>query len=204
MEFHKMFHIKAVLLLTFILLLFSCEHKKKNNIVMPKNISVCKLVEYINNNTNNYKVIYIYNPYCKPCEEQFRFLIETSKQNKKNSVQFYLISENREWKFIDTSLNTFFLENNVLLLNIKDTNAEFSINNTDRITNIVNKIIREDSINIYDGTPQTLILSKNNQLLKSFWKIDNDSIITPTSIIDIYGQDFSKIDFSEIIQLNNN
>lgn len=78
-----------------------------------------------------------------------------------------------------------------------------TINNTDRITNIVNKIIREHNINIYDGTPQTLILSKNNQLLKSFWKIDNDSIITPTNIIDIYGQDFSKIDFSEIIQLNN-
>ncbi|MEA4968415.1 hypothetical protein SDC9_37568 [bioreactor metagenome] len=200
-----MFNIKAILLLLiFIVLLLSCEHKKNNNILIPNKISVCKLVEYINSDTNNYKVIYIYNPYCKPCEDQFRFLIETSKQNENNRVKYYLISESRDWKFIDTSLNYFFLEENVVLLNINDTNSEFTKNNADWINNIVNKVIREDSINIHGGTPQTLILSKNSQLLKSLWKTDSNSLITPTSISDIYGQDLSKIDFSKIIQLNNN
>ena len=100
MEFHKMFNIKAILLLLiFIVLLLSCEHKKNNNILIPNKISVCKLVEYINSDTNNYKVIYIYNPYCKPCEDQFRFLIETSKQNENNRwviaitpISFLLVS----------------------------------------------------------------------------------------------------------------
>ena len=109
------------------------------------------------------------------------------KKENIDSVKYYLVSLSKYWTLPDTSFNNFVHKKNV--------NTYIDTNNSAK--SFVKELVTDTSIFLHDGTPYTIIFSKDNKILKSICNINDTIVLFLTNTADLNSEHLSEIDFSK-------
>ena len=194
---------KQIILPTAFMLLAICLTSCiKNNNRNPEKVTVAKLKELITDDSNSYRMVYIYNSLCNSCEDQMKKYASYYLNGVNREVHHYLVSlQPNRWKFHSDTLNVFLEDKRIQLLVVDDSNRKYSIADENYIINIVSELLLDTTVTLYNGTPQSFFLSNCNKLLKSTFVIDNERFIVPCEVADVAGCRICDLDFDKMIEL---
>lgn len=185
MILYKRIHI--IFIIIIIHALNSCT-KMKQAKEFPVSISLQEFEDVLNKD-KNYKVIYIYDPYCDVCTYGYKKIEERLKNNfTLNNVSYYFITTRKiSWIILNTNMQSIKKYENVYVYFINDVVKD----STNLITE---KIAKDSKLLIREGVPQLLIVSPDNILLKQ----DQCNNIKPYDSYEILRENFDTIDFNII------
>lgn len=160
---------------------------------IPPKISVEELKQVVFSDTEHYKIVYLYNPLCGSCISTFSEISDYIENIEENlPVRCYMFSvDSYRWYLPEINsaskeIKTFWIS--------KESEASYQ-SDTNYVENILRVFIPDSSVSIYEGTPQTLIFSPENILLR----VHEGSLVVPADI-SVLKRNISAINFSIIQQ----
>ncbi len=166
-------------------------------------LTVSELKDFLQSDTEHYKILIFFSPCCGPCHEHFKRVYKNFYTERDSTkVKFLFINTDcGGLKHTESYLSNYGINEQIYF--IRDTTSEYSVNNPRRYNNILNYIfnLKDDKkiTEIY-GIPISCIVNKNNEVKLMKCKYQNDSILRtiPMPLHELKTNDITKINYTNI------
>ncbi|MBQ9440228.1 MAG: hypothetical protein IJU35_06540 [Paludibacteraceae bacterium] len=194
--------VRVLLPAAIVLLAISLSSCKKSGGKVPRKVTVSELKDIVLSDSNNYRMVYVYDPLCNSCGEQMQQYAANYLKGKNKDVHHYMVSvQPNRWRFHSDTLMMFVLDKDIELFAIADTTAKYTKAEETHVMNIIADLIQDTTVSLHDGTPQSFFLSDNNKLLKATFAIDGERIVMPCEVGDVAECIIRNLDFEKMVEL---